>query len=371
MVNSKWSNLMITVLTCFSRSIFWSVRLTLPKYLKWSSIKRSTCNNGRKWPPKYILAVNIYSVQRHIQYGKTVHWWYLFVIVLHKFADEPLPLCSSAVPNHCSYHWQQVFYSTKQCITMQLWCKVLSAAKVLVMVLIITSNQHTVQDEMRTVPCTFKFTFRHADSFVNLWRFHEEWEDAAKPQDVNKLLAVVRSLHPRHGMIQNLHCTEPGHFLLPAAQKQGLVYSWNGQNDRDELTKPQHCSKVASRKCSPYLNMRFISCIPSPFRKRSLLAGSIRAEHKQLKRFSIISISSLLDGSWRLYAWQQNMNMLHSTGRVLKENDMTEKEWQRGTERECALPPAAATTHQFHQVHLMSACFLEPGNENIVLYSVT
>jgi hypothetical protein len=46
-----------------------------------------------------------------------------------------------------------------------------------------------------------------------------------------------------------------------------------------------------------YLSMSIINCNPSPFKNRSLLGLYIKAEHKQLKRFSIYSISSEADGS--------------------------------------------------------------------------
>ncbi|PRD20906.1 UNVERIFIED_CONTAM: hypothetical protein NCL1_53298 [Trichonephila clavipes] len=47
-------------------------------------------------------------------------------------------------------------------------------------------------------------------------------------------------------------------------------------------------------------SIRFINCKPSPFKKRSRLAANMRDEHRQSKRFSIISCSSLFDGSFRL-----------------------------------------------------------------------
>jgi hypothetical protein len=48
------------------------------------------------------------------------------------------------------------------------------------------------------------------------------------------------------------------------------------------------------------LSIRFISCNPSPLRKRSLFAVHRSAEHKELNRFSMYSISSGLPGSCRL-----------------------------------------------------------------------
>lgn len=49
-----------------------------------------------------------------------------------------------------------------------------------------------------------------------------------------------------------------------------------------------------------YLSMRFISCSPSPFRKRSRLELSIRQEQRESNRFSIISCSSAVLGLCRL-----------------------------------------------------------------------
>lgn len=54
----------------------------------------------------------------------------------------------------------------------------------------------------------------------------------------------------------------------------------------------------------PHLSMRFISWSPSPLRKRSRLAASMRQEHSASKRFSIISCSSAVDGLWRLNTWE-------------------------------------------------------------------
>ena len=49
--------------------------------------------------------------------------------------------------------------------------------------------------------------------------------------------------------------------------------------------------------------MRFISCRPSPRKNLLRFSDRIRQEQRELKRFSIISISSLVLGSCLLYAW--------------------------------------------------------------------
>ena len=52
-----------------------------------------------------------------------------------------------------------------------------------------------------------------------------------------------------------------------------------------------------------HLSMRFISCRPSPRKNLLRFSDRIRQEQRELKRFSIISISSLVLGSCLLYAW--------------------------------------------------------------------
>ena len=71
----------------------------------------------------------------------------------------------------------------------------------------------------------------------------------------------------------------------------------------------------------PHLSMRFISWSPSPLRKRSRLAGSIRQEQRASKRFSIISCSSAVDGLWRLNTWEgrRRREHLERTQRRIKE----------------------------------------------------
>ena len=55
------------------------------------------------------------------------------------------------------------------------------------------------------------------------------------------------------------------------------------------------------------LSMRFMSWSPSPLRKAPLLLGNMRAEQRQLKRFSIISSSSLFPGSCFLKYYHANV----------------------------------------------------------------
>lgn len=55
-----------------------------------------------------------------------------------------------------------------------------------------------------------------------------------------------------------------------------------------------------------YLSMRFMSCRPSPLRKRSRLELSIRQEHRESNRFSIISCSSAVLGLCLLNTWMTN-----------------------------------------------------------------
>lgn len=67
------------------------------------------------------------------------------------------------------------------------------------------------------------------------------------------------------------------------------------------------CWHIKSRKeitmLKRYLSIRFISCRPSPFRKRSRLELSIRQEQRESNRFSIISCSSAVLGLCRLNTW--------------------------------------------------------------------
>lgn len=59
-------------------------------------------------------------------------------------------------------------------------------------------------------------------------------------------------------------------------------------------------SRKESTRLMRYLSIRFISCRPSPFRKRSRLELSIRQEQRESNRFSIISCSSAVLGLCRL-----------------------------------------------------------------------
>lgn len=61
---------------------------------------------------------------------------------------------------------------------------------------------------------------------------------------------------------------------------------------------------IQSNPIFSHLNMRFISCSPSPRRNLLRFSERIKHEHKELKRFSIISISSLVLGSCLLYAYK-------------------------------------------------------------------
>lgn len=60
---------------------------------------------------------------------------------------------------------------------------------------------------------------------------------------------------------------------------------------------------ILNQQPIPNLSMRFMSWSPSPFRKRSRLAGSIRQEQSASNRFSIISCSSGMDGLCLLNTW--------------------------------------------------------------------
>lgn len=81
----------------------------------------------------------------------------------------------------------------------------------------------------------------------------------------------------------------------------------------------------------PHLSMRFISWSPSPLRKRSRLAGSIKQEQRASKRFSIISCSSAVDGLWRLNTWEgrRRREHLERTPRKACCSYMRRKEWGR------------------------------------------
>ncbi len=58
-----------------------------------------------------------------------------------------------------------------------------------------------------------------------------------------------------------------------------------------------------------YRNMRFINCSPSPLRNLSRLFGNMRAAPRQLKRFSMYSVSSVLAGSCLLQDYRENTNI--------------------------------------------------------------
>lgn len=46
-------------------------------------------------------------------------------------------------------------------------------------------------------------------------RFHEEWEDSAKSQNINKLVTVVASVWACESVVQNFQGSVTRHFLFP------------------------------------------------------------------------------------------------------------------------------------------------------------
>lgn len=88
-------------------------------------------------------------------------------------------------------------------------------------------------------------------------------------------------------------CTHLEKCIKRRARYKGLIFK-----ERIWALKEQLASNF------PYLSMRFMSWSPSPRRKRSRLADSMRQEHKASKRFSIISCSSGVEGLWRLNTWE-------------------------------------------------------------------
>lgn len=94
-------------------------------------------------------------------------------------------------------------------------------------------------------------------------------------------------------------------FIKQVTGRTGTQFDWVSNSSWQSAPKPRQSGVTASAKCplvspQPHLSIRFISWSPSPLRKRSRLAGSMRQEHKASKRFSIISCSSAVDGLWRL-----------------------------------------------------------------------
>jgi len=86
--------------------------------------------------------------------------------------------------------------------------------------------------------------------------------------------------------------------LTPLPATQATVYKHN---------KSQYSLRYRNCKKTADLNIRFISWMPSPLRKRSRLAGSISAEQRLLNKFSINSTSSTDVASWRLYIYSGNI----------------------------------------------------------------
>lgn len=97
----------------------------------------------------------------------------------------------------------------------------------------------------------------------------------------------------------NLHAGKKGN------RKQTNMVTQTFYKQKNTTIQPEYVfgmSKAGKKitKLSGYLSIRFISCRPSPFRKRSRLELSIRQEQRESNRFSIISCSSAVLGLCRL-----------------------------------------------------------------------
>lgn len=101
-------------------------------------------------------------------------------------------------------------------------------------------------------------------------------------------------------------------YLLEKKSREDRQISKNHRNFKikTQISSQNRCWHIKSRKESTilmrYLSIRFISCRPSPFRKRSRLELSIRQEQRESNRFSIISCSSAVLGLCRLNTWTTN-----------------------------------------------------------------
>lgn len=115
----------------------------------------------------------------------------------------------------------------------------------------------------------------------------------------------------------------------------------------------------------PHLSIRFMSWSPSPLRKRSRLAGSMRQEHKPSKRFSIISCSSAVDGLWRLNTWEEMQ------GEKLVQMEPTGKSKRQGYQvKVIILQRAAAVTHRCPPSPPVVLCYLRRRNNQWMKFEV-